>query len=219
MPSPFPGMNPYLEQEDVWHDFQKRFVARAADAIAGQVIPRYITMVGTHVFDDVHFPRPLYPGLPMFEIRSLEDRKLFTVVVVLGLAYGTTEYNRELYLSKRQQVLAQGANVVEIGLSRGEPALVPPVDSLPSFDYCVTQVRADHPTRIHVWPITLQQPLPKIPIPLKSSESYSILDLQQLVHDVYDAACYGHYVYAGRPDPPLTAEQAEWAREFVPKTS
>ena len=23
MPSPFPGMNPYLEQDDVWHDFHK----------------------------------------------------------------------------------------------------------------------------------------------------------------------------------------------------
>jgi hypothetical protein len=37
MPSPFPGMNPYLEQDDVWHDFQKRFIARAADTVAVQV--------------------------------------------------------------------------------------------------------------------------------------------------------------------------------------
>ncbi|MGO9464835.1 MAG: DUF4058 family protein [Isosphaeraceae bacterium] len=22
MPSPFPGMNPYLEQDDAWHDFR-----------------------------------------------------------------------------------------------------------------------------------------------------------------------------------------------------
>ena len=25
MPSPFPGMNPYLEQDDVWHDFRLCF--------------------------------------------------------------------------------------------------------------------------------------------------------------------------------------------------
>lgn len=33
MPSPFPGMNPYLEQEDVWHDFHKRFLPAAAEMI------------------------------------------------------------------------------------------------------------------------------------------------------------------------------------------
>ena len=28
MPSPFPGMNPYLEQEDAWHDFHESFMPR-----------------------------------------------------------------------------------------------------------------------------------------------------------------------------------------------
>ena len=28
MPSPFPGMNPYLEQPDVWHDFHQGFIPR-----------------------------------------------------------------------------------------------------------------------------------------------------------------------------------------------
>jgi hypothetical protein len=26
MPSPFPGMNPYLEQESVWQDFHQTFI-------------------------------------------------------------------------------------------------------------------------------------------------------------------------------------------------
>ena len=26
MPSPFPGMNPYLEQEDVWEDFHASLI-------------------------------------------------------------------------------------------------------------------------------------------------------------------------------------------------
>ena len=28
MPSPFPGMNPYLEQRDVWRDFHGTFLGR-----------------------------------------------------------------------------------------------------------------------------------------------------------------------------------------------
>jgi hypothetical protein len=41
MPSPFPGMNPYLEQDDVWHDFHERFLPAAAEAIGVQVQPDY----------------------------------------------------------------------------------------------------------------------------------------------------------------------------------
>jgi hypothetical protein len=26
MPSPFPGMNPWLEQDDVWEDFHSRYL-------------------------------------------------------------------------------------------------------------------------------------------------------------------------------------------------
>src|SRR4051812_2035159 len=50
MPSPFPGMNPYLEQEDVWSDFHNRFIAAAADAIGGQVELAYIVKIDQNVF-------------------------------------------------------------------------------------------------------------------------------------------------------------------------
>lgn len=50
MPSPFPGMNPYLEQEDVWHDFHERFLPAAAEAIGPQVQPDYIVKIDEHVY-------------------------------------------------------------------------------------------------------------------------------------------------------------------------
>jgi hypothetical protein len=40
MPSPFPGMNPYLEQEDVWHDFHERFIPLVATLLGSQLRPR-----------------------------------------------------------------------------------------------------------------------------------------------------------------------------------
>jgi hypothetical protein len=33
MPSPFPGMDPYLERDEVWYDFHKRFIAYAAEML------------------------------------------------------------------------------------------------------------------------------------------------------------------------------------------
>jgi hypothetical protein len=50
MPSPFPGMNPYLEKEDVWSDFHNRFIIAAAEAIGPQVRPAYIVKIDQNVF-------------------------------------------------------------------------------------------------------------------------------------------------------------------------
>src|SRR5262245_17621717 len=54
MPSPFPGMNPYLEQEDVWHDFHQRFATAVAEALGPQVFPSYIVKIDEHIF--IHEP-------------------------------------------------------------------------------------------------------------------------------------------------------------------
>jgi hypothetical protein len=50
MPSPFPGMNPYLEQEDAWHDFHERFMPLAAELLNAQVGPDYIVKIDEHLF-------------------------------------------------------------------------------------------------------------------------------------------------------------------------
>src|SRR6266480_828891 len=50
MSSPFPGMNPYLEQEEVWHDFHERFVTTAAEVLGAQVGPEYIVKIDEHVY-------------------------------------------------------------------------------------------------------------------------------------------------------------------------
>ena len=50
MPSPFPGMNPYLEQERVWHDFHERFMPAAAELLGAQVDPDYIVKIDEHVY-------------------------------------------------------------------------------------------------------------------------------------------------------------------------
>jgi hypothetical protein len=48
MPSPFPGMDPYLEAR--WHDFHERFLPYAAAHLARQVLPRYIVLIDENVY-------------------------------------------------------------------------------------------------------------------------------------------------------------------------
>jgi hypothetical protein len=50
MPSPFPGMDPYLEQEVIWHDFHERFLPAVAAHLSHQVLPRYIVLIDEHVY-------------------------------------------------------------------------------------------------------------------------------------------------------------------------
>lgn len=50
MPSPFPGMDPYLEQANVWHDFHESFCYECRRLLVPQVSPRYVAMLDEHVY-------------------------------------------------------------------------------------------------------------------------------------------------------------------------
>jgi hypothetical protein len=54
MTSPFPGMNPYLEQPSVWEDFHNRFAAYAGESLAAQVRPHFLVKLEDRVF--IHEP-------------------------------------------------------------------------------------------------------------------------------------------------------------------
>ena len=50
MPSPFPEMNPYFEQEEVWHDFHQAFVPAIRRALVRQIGSRYFVTLELHIY-------------------------------------------------------------------------------------------------------------------------------------------------------------------------
>lgn len=68
-----------------------------------------------------------------------------------------------------------------------------------------------------LWPIRLRDRLPTIPIPLAPPDPDVMLDLQAVLDRTYDAAGYGKYAYSDAPQPPLSPQDAEWARQFIPR--
>ncbi len=54
MPSPFPGMNPYLEQADVWTDFHETLIVAIRDSLRTQLDPRYIVKIDEQLY--IHEP-------------------------------------------------------------------------------------------------------------------------------------------------------------------
>ncbi len=62
MPSPFPGMDPYLEEPARWPDVHQRLITYIADALQPQVRPRYHARIGERVYI-LQRPRAMYPDV------------------------------------------------------------------------------------------------------------------------------------------------------------
>jgi hypothetical protein len=111
-------------------------------------------------------------------------------------------------------VLAGMTHLVEIDLRRGGKRPTPP--DLPPCDYYVLVSRYQDRPKLDFWPIAMRQQLPVVPVPLLAPDPDVSLDLQAVLHRTYDAADYGKYIYSETPEPPLSAEDEGWVRQFVP---
>lgn len=252
MPSPFPGMNPFLEQESVWHDFHERFCPMVAEVLTAQVRPHYIVKIDEHVYihelpaesrqfvgrADVVVTRSPAPGgarpsaevleapalvrlppvdverLSFVEIRDRESWQLVTIIELLSFSNKYAGPDREQYLAKRGQLLASAVHFLEIDLLRGGPRM--PLEDLPACDYYALVSRIEERLRAGLWPAGLRERLPVIPVPLRHPHGDARLDLQEVLHRIYDAAGYEDYIYLGQPHPRLLADDAAWAQQFVP---
>ncbi len=251
MPSPFPGMNPWLEQDALWHDFHQDYLTGMRAAIAQEVAPRYYVALEEHVY--IHEPpepvarflgrpdlaiirtgaasvaasaavmeAPVYTALPepldvvresFIEIRDTENQYLVTVLELLSPSNKNAGYDRDAYIAKRRQYLLSDVNFIEIDLLRGGPRM--PIEELTPCDYYVLVKRASERTRAGIWPIRLRDPLPPLAIPLRAPDPDARLDLQAVLHSVYDHAAYRHRIYRGMPKPKLLSDDAQWTEGMV----
>src|SRR5260370_23338771 len=158
MPSPFPGMNPYLEQDNAWHDFHERFLPLAAELLTPQIRPNFIARL-----DDNSFSRDLWELF--IQIRDRQTRDVVTVVELLSPSNKRPGPDREQYLAKRRRLFASWVNLVEIDLLRAGPRL--PLEELRPCDYYALVSRYGDRPKAGLWPVQLREPLPVIPIPLR----------------------------------------------------
>jgi hypothetical protein len=247
-------MNPYLEQEDAWHDFHERFMPLAAELLVAQLGPEYIVKIDEHVYihemsgeqrrligrADVAVARhsesydrgatgtalqdaPARVTLPavdvesvsVVEIRDRRTRQLITVIELLSPSNKKPGSNRDQYLTKRGQLLSSMVHLVEIDLLRVGQRM--PMVELPACDYCVMISRVEQWPEAGVWLIQLREQLPIIYIPVRETDPEPQLDLQEMIHRIYDAAQYERFIYDGEPVPPLSATDAAWAESLRPK--
>ena len=153
-------------------------------------------------------------ALNFVEIRDRRRRELVTVIELLSPSNKRPGPDREQYLGKRGQLLSSSAHIVEIDLLRGGPPM--PSADRPDCSYSVLVSRVEPRPLAEFWPIGLRDRLPVIPVPVRPPDPDARLDLQEILHRIYDVAGYELYIYDGHPDPPLDPDEAAWTQTFVP---
>ena len=156
------------------------------------------------------------PALERYvRVVSLDDDRVITAIEFLSPSNkkppGLTDYRR-----KRALLLAGGANVMEVDLTRdGNWRRL--MGNFAGSDDALTSYRVairlpGRPENVFLVPIRLRDRLPKLAVPLRQGDPQVTVDLQSLLEEVYAKAQYGRRIdYARPPEPPLSAEDEDWA--------
>jgi Protein of unknown function (DUF4058) len=254
MPSPFPGMDPYLEASRFWQGFHADLAAEIRAALNRQIRPRYIAdllahqtydvieIARTHGFSPDVFvsqlqpprgesgtavatlaPAPAVSKIPLevpiqlyrVEIRTTGEELLVTAIEILSPVNKRRGHEDfEEYQRKRRHLFRTSVHLIEIDLLRGgtRPRLE---EEVPAAPYYVVLSRVERRPWVDVWPMSLQEKLPSIPVPLLEPDPDATLDLQGVVASVYERGGYEDRIdyREAPPHPPLSEAEAEWVAE------
>jgi Protein of unknown function (DUF4058) len=260
MPSPFPGMDPYLEGY-LWVDVHNALASKIRQQLVPQLRPRYTARLEIYLVEDTTpegeisilypdvevlrgrqaasgelaerlgspiagtlFMTPASLTLPMMrsvevriatiEIRDTANNMLVACIEILS-PVNKREPGLTPYRQKRQRLYDADVHLIEIDLlRRGTRPFNHP--RLPNSAYMVTVTRAQSGA-VEIWPIHLQDPLPIVPVPLKSPDADVPLDLGAAIASIYDEAAYDLSIdYAQSPPPPkLPDRDHQWLESWV----
>jgi len=122
MPSPFPGMNPYLEHPELWSEFHSRLIVAIADTIFPHLRPKYRVAVEKRVYQMTD-GNSILVGIPDVTIaKSIKttDNESSNLAVAAPPAKPITvnipvpEEVRESYLEVREVATGEVVTVIEL---------------------------------------------------------------------------------------------------------
>jgi hypothetical protein len=193
-------MDPYLEVS-MWMNVYTQLSAEIARQLAPKLRPRYLALAAERFAGQ-------RPEITV-AIRDRANRQLVIAIEVLSPTSKGGD-GREQYLAKRRRLLLGRAHLLEIDLLR-QGERVPMQQALPAAPYFVLLSRAENRPILEVWPVSLQDPLPTVPVPLLPGDPDVTLNLQLALTTIYDLLGFDLAVdYTQAPEIPLTDEEAEW---------
>jgi hypothetical protein len=247
MPSPLPGMNPFLESSELWSEFHSRMIVAIADALSETLSQEYRVAVEKRVYlsqgegtisigiPDVSITtssssstggaaiatEPTIVEIPVaeevqerfLEIREVATGRVVTVIELLSPKNKRAGEGRDAYLQKRQRIMMSQTHLVEIDLLRAGVPL--PMVGGHKSDYRILVSASHHRPKAQLYAFGIRQEIPPIAIPLAAAAAVT-LDLQRLLHEVYDRARFGLAIdYQKPPLPKLSSEDLKWLLDII----
>ncbi len=118
MPSPFPGMDPFIEGQ-AWEDFHHHFIEGLYTALVPLVRPRYVVRVEERIYVE-HEPDErvdlIRPDVTVLESRGEAPETTAAAAVALApvlLTLPMPERRREAYLTVRRRETLQVVTIIE----------------------------------------------------------------------------------------------------------
>ena len=221
MPSPLPGMDPYLEDESLWPVFHHQLVMCLYQILLPMLVDRYRARVcqRCYVTEQALFTSVLRQEHheDFIEIRQRSDGRLITLVDVVSPTNKLSSAGRTAYLAKRCEGKSANANLVELDLVlQGQPTLEYSRDGLPDWDYAVTVTRSTQSERYEIYTATLQKRLPRFRLPLAADDRDTVLDLHTAFTRCYDQGGFQMKIdYQKDPATPLPDSDRRWLQEWL----
>ncbi len=248
MPNPFPGMNPYLENVELWKGVHSGLITRCADALNLVLPPDYFADGEARIVleptNKEYVPDVVVEQLPDFggqkrasavatleadepitvfddvetyiEIRHLSaPEEVVTAIEFLSPTNKLSGRGRDEYLEKQRQWLRLPVNFLEIDLLREGPTTVAGAISTVGWprntQYVTSLHRAGEGGHSKIWPSTVRERLPRVPVPLRPKDGHVTLDVGALVNTQYELARFHRRLdYRREPVPPFESEDAAW---------
>ncbi len=221
MPSPFPGMDPYLEDEVLWPAFQHQMVLCLYQILLPGLVDRYRARIAqrTYVTEQALFTSVVREEHheDYIEIRQRSEGRLVTLLDVASPANKTLSAGRQAYLDTRKEARTAGASLVELDLVlQGQPTLEYSREGLPDWDYAVTVTRSTQQDRYEIYTATLQKRLPRFRLPLAPDDRDTVLDLATAFSRSYDQGGFAAKIdYKKDPATVLVDEDRRWLTELL----
>lgn len=152
-------------------------------------------------------------------VDARDGTRVITVIEILSPVNKAGSTGQLAYIRKQREYLDAGVNLVEIDLIRaGNFVLAVPEDRLPSAcrtPYLICIRRVTRQGRAELYPASLRQALPNIPLPLRPTDKDVVLRLQPLLDACYRDGRYQRINYGTEPVPRLGEADARWADSIL----
>lgn len=156
--------------------------------------------------------------------------RLVTIIEIVSPSNKKPGRDRERFEEKLREILASDANLVVVDLLRAGERVFPDdglsgriadLDPAPAYLIWINRSWKRNPDTIaySLYPISIQDALPCVGIPLTKQDDDVPLDFQYVFQRVYDEGPYrrGAVDYRKPPEPPFDSDAAAWAEELLAK--